>query len=261
MDDYVDDYIPRSDEMQAAKWRNDPDAIRRLLEQGEDPNADGEDMETLFEWAAWRGHTDIVRLLLDNGADIDERGYEGETALINAASQGHADVAALLIERGADVNLAERNGQTALAWAKEKGYEQIVAALLAAGALEDASETLDERQREQEEREQYAHDLELARREFSSRARNHEAAKAWVGAWAHPLGPGTATLVFHADGTVISCGGNRTREVAHLDDPDDGTLFYRLPNGITKIERWSVSEDGRRLTLDYGDFVATFERL
>lgn len=257
----MDDYVPMSEEMLAAKRRNDPDAVLRLLENGEDPNADDEDMEPLLGWAAWRGHTDIVRFLLDKGMDIDTRGYEGETALTNASSQGHAKTVALLIERGADVNLVERNGGTALGWAKEEGYEQIVAALLAAGALEDASETLDERQREQEEREQYARDLELARREFSSRAQNHEAAKAWVGAWAHPLGPGTATLVFHADGTVISCGGNRTREVAHLDDPDDGTLFYRLPNGITKIERWSVSEEGRRLTLDYGNFVATFERL
>jgi len=44
--------------------------------------------------------------------------------------------------------------------------------------------------------------------------------------------------------------------------PGDETLFDRLLVGkATKIESWSVSEDGRRLTLDYGKLVVVLERL
>lgn len=258
----MDDHIPMSEEMLAAKQRNDPEAICLLLARGEDPNAEDEDREPLLGWAAWHGYADVVRLLLDRGVDIDTRGHEGQTPLIHAAYKGYGDIVCLLIERGADVNLVERGGWTALVWAQTQEHEEIAGVLLAAGALEDVSETPEEKQREQEKREEYARDLDLARREFLSRAENQGTTKSWAGAWANPIGPGTATLVFHADGAVMSCGRNRTREVAHLDDPGDGTLLYRLQNGKTaKIERWSVGEDGKRLTLDYGDFMATFERL
>jgi len=258
----MDKYVPMSEELKAAKRRDDPAAIRRLLEQGEDPNAVDEDSSPLLPWAAWRGYTDLVRLLLDRGADINPRGGDGETPLIHAASEGHAETLGVLIERGAEVNLVERGGWTALVWARVKGHEPIAAMLLAAGALEDASETPEEQQRERERQDKYARELEAARREFSSRAQNLEATKPWVGAWASPVGPGSATCVFHADGTVMFCSGNKAREVAHLDDPSDGTLFYRLLGGkSTRIERWSVSEDGRRLTFDYGNLVVGFKRL
>jgi len=94
-------------------------------------------------------------------------------------------------------------------------------------------------------------DLEVARREFASRAENQGTKNLWAGAWANPVGLGSNTYVFHADGTVTSCIGQKARESSHLDDPGDETLFYRLLVGnATKIESWSVSEDGRRLTPD-----------
>ena len=133
---------------------------------------------------------------------------------------------------------------------------------MAAGALEDISETPEEKQKERERREQHAHDLDSARREFLSRPENHNTTKIWAGAWASLIGPGASNPVLHADGAVMHCNGSRTREVAHLDETDDGVLLYRLPSGkTTRIEKWSVTEDGQYLNFDYGHFIATFKRL
>jgi len=102
----------------------------------------------------------------------------------------------------------------------------------------------------------------VARREFASRAENQGTTNLWAGAWTNPVGLGSNTYVFHADGTVMSCIGHKARELSHLDDPGDETLFYRLLVGkATKIESWSVSEDGRRLTLDFGNLVVVLERI
>lgn len=258
----MNNYISMSSEMLAAKRQDDPNTIYRLLEKGEDPNAEDEDRSPLLGWAAWRGYTEIVRLLIDKGVNINTRGSDYETPLHHASMKGHIDIVRLLIEHQADVNLADRGGSTALMRAQAKGYEEIVEALFAAGALEDVSETPEQKQREREKIERYALDLELARREFLSRAEDTGTAVIWAGAWADPVGPGSSTFVFHADGTVVSCNGNKTREVAHLDDPGDGTMFYKMQNGkTTEIKKWTVSEDGKRLSLDYGGFVATFKRL
>ncbi len=249
----MEEYVHMSKEMLAAKRQGDLDATCLLLERGEYPDAEDESRNLLLLWAARRGFTRVVRLLLDKGANINPRGEEGETPLLQASYEGHIDVVRLLVEGGADLNLATLGGWTPLIWARVKKHEEIVKILLSAGALEDISETLEEKQRERSRQESHTRNLEMARSELSLRAENRDATKAWVGAWASPLGPGTAVYVFHADGTVMSCGLSGARKVAHLDDPGDGTLFYRLLNGkTTKIEAWSVSEDGLELRMDYG---------
>lgn len=67
-------------------------------------------------------------------------------------------------------------------------------------------------------------DLEVARWEFASRAKNQGTTNRLAGAWANPVGLGSNTYVFHADGTVTSCIGQKARGPSHLDDPGDETL-------------------------------------
>lgn len=90
----MDDYVSMSDEMLTAKRDDDPDAICRLLEQGEDPNAEDEERFPLLGWAAFRGYAEVVRLLLDKGADVNLRGSEADTPLLHAAFNGHTNITA-----------------------------------------------------------------------------------------------------------------------------------------------------------------------
>lgn len=146
-------------------------------------------------------------------------------------------------------------------YAQWRDHKESADLLLASGALEDISETPEEKQREKERLEDYGRDLDLAKQEFLSRPENQSAIEQWAGAWASIVGPGSGTYVFHKDGAVMLCIHGRVREVAHLEDNGNGTMLYRLPNGkATKIERWSVTEEGK-LMLDYGNFIAVSRRL
>ena len=148
----------------AAIWREDFDAVKRLVEQGADPNAytasgaqrpawmwaivarDAPATElllskvttveraTALQTAANRNDASLARTLLDKGMPVDARGTDRSTALLIAAASGHVDVLRLLIERGASVNAADDFGDTALMAAVRAGSLEAVNALVAARA-------------------------------------------------------------------------------------------------------------------------------
>jgi ankyrin repeat protein len=80
-----------------------PDAVRRLLDSGADPNArDTGDNATPLHFAAARGQLETVRRLLDAGADVHGRGDLHNGDVIGwAARKGNEPVLHLLVERGA----------------------------------------------------------------------------------------------------------------------------------------------------------------
>lgn len=95
---------------EAAKQGHD-DVVRRLLQQGADPNVreDG-DNTTPLHWAAAKGHIDVVRTLLDAGADVHGVGDVHTLDVIGWATffsslKNDADrrgrLVDLLLERGA----------------------------------------------------------------------------------------------------------------------------------------------------------------
>lgn len=77
-----------------------------------------------------------VRLLLERGADANARDARGNTALIGAAASEFVrpDTVALLLSHGAEVNATNRDGRTALSFALDRGETPVVAALRKAGA-------------------------------------------------------------------------------------------------------------------------------
>lgn len=77
---------------------------------------------------------EAARRLLKHGADPDLTTARNETALFRAASSGNSEVALILIKNGANINLAPEGGWTPLFNAIQKKHNDIAHALLAAGA-------------------------------------------------------------------------------------------------------------------------------
>lgn len=64
----------------------DLDTIRKLLEEGADPNAKSEEGVSALTVAIWGSDVDTVRTLLEAGADFDPKEYVGGAKLLLAAS-------------------------------------------------------------------------------------------------------------------------------------------------------------------------------
>ena len=118
---------------EAAKTKNVAE-IRRLLNDGANPNQANAKGGTALIWAAFAGHTQIAKALLDSGANPNQAAPKGLTALITAAIAGHTQIAKALLDGGANPNQAKTDGYTALMAAASNGHTQIAKVLLDGGA-------------------------------------------------------------------------------------------------------------------------------
>ena len=109
----------------------DANDLRRLLDQGLDPNAKAPGGTTVLMMAVDRA--DKVRLLLDRGADVNAKAETGATALYTAAGlNGNTEVVRLLLDVGAAIE-AQALGNTVLGAAVTTEADK-VALLLSRGA-------------------------------------------------------------------------------------------------------------------------------
>jgi uncharacterized protein len=145
--------------------RDDPQAIRALLQRGFDPNTlDPKGVGGLYlalrepslkaaavliDWpktnveirtlqdesplmmAALKGHLEIARKLIARGADVNKTGW---TPLHYAATGGHLEIMELLLEQHAYIDAESPNGSTPLMMAAHYGTAAAVKLLLEAGA-------------------------------------------------------------------------------------------------------------------------------
>jgi ankyrin repeat protein len=148
-------------------------AVRALIKQGADVNAQGSDGATALLWIARAGDRDTVdallkagakvstpnalgitpvyaaaengdaamlRRLLDAGASVTTTDTAGDTLLMAAVRAGNPDAVQLLLDRGAQVNATEpQYGHTALMWAVDRDSAPIIKQLIAKGATIDAA--------------------------------------------------------------------------------------------------------------------------
>jgi ankyrin repeat protein len=123
-----------------AAMRGDADAVRALLQRGEDVNAAQGDGMTALHWAAMRGDADVARMLIYAGARLEAVTRNGSyTPLHLAARAGRTPALAALLEGGARVDArTSSGGATPLHFAAAQGSTDAVAALLAHDAEVDA---------------------------------------------------------------------------------------------------------------------------
>ncbi|MCA9038397.1 MAG: ankyrin repeat domain-containing protein [Planctomycetaceae bacterium] len=102
--------LAKNDELVRAANGGDFETVKRLIEQGADPNSvDQYGMGPLLTF-----HPDVMRYLLEHGADPDVQRNENIAPVILGVC-GHFECLRLLVESGADVNRAsDHNGETAL---------------------------------------------------------------------------------------------------------------------------------------------------
>ena len=113
---------------------NDVAEVRRLLDDGADPNQADADGWTALMTAARKGHTQIVKALLDGGANPNHAAANSGTALIYAAIRGHTQIAKALLDSGANPNQTDAYDRTALIHAALAGHSQTAKVLLDGGA-------------------------------------------------------------------------------------------------------------------------------
>jgi len=90
--------------LSTAVREGDVRAVRKMLEQGADPNVrDPDDDVVPIHYAINQG-PEMVQLLIDHGADVNIPG-RGAMALANADARGHHDVAAVLRKAGAQLRI------------------------------------------------------------------------------------------------------------------------------------------------------------
>jgi ankyrin repeat protein len=116
---------------------DDAAGIRKLLAEGQDPNALDSFGWAPLIWAARTGRLEAIRALLDGHAnpDLQDQYINGWTAMMHAVHRGQEKTVRALLAAGADPNTrARHHGTTALMLASCEHNEAIVRMLLDAGA-------------------------------------------------------------------------------------------------------------------------------
>jgi len=113
---------------------------RAWLDEGLDPNFEGQLIGTGLMIGAWEGNIPLMALFLARGADINRINRFGETALMLAAWKNRSEALKWLLERGAQTNRPDKEW-TALHYATFAGHAPLVDTLLGAGADINARST------------------------------------------------------------------------------------------------------------------------
>jgi ankyrin repeat protein len=113
---------------------------RGWLDEGLDPNFEGQLIGTGLMIGAWEGNIPLMELFLARGADIHRANRFGETALMLAAWKNQKAALRWLIAQGAQPNRPEREW-TALHYATFAGHAGLIEDLLKAGADVNARST------------------------------------------------------------------------------------------------------------------------
>ena len=114
--------------------------VKRLIEEGEDINAQDVFRETPLHLAARRGHKDVVEYLISKGSEVNAKSIVRWTPLHTASFQGNKEVAELLISKGANINVIDKDGKTPLHHSAEQSHIDIAEILIFEGANIDTED-------------------------------------------------------------------------------------------------------------------------
>mmetsp|Transcript_23305 Transcript_23305/g.60992 ORF Transcript_23305/g.60992 Transcript_23305/m.60992 type:complete len:963 (+) Transcript_23305:153-3041(+) len=113
--------------------------VCEILDSGNVSVADfeGEDSNSLLNYAAANGHDSVVAALLERGGVVDAGSMYQWSPLMQACAYGHMSVVTCLLKSSADVNRVNVLGASALVCAARGGHTSVVHTLIAANARVD----------------------------------------------------------------------------------------------------------------------------
>src|SRR5260370_28805207 len=124
-----------------AVQKQDTAAVRTLLKEHIDVNAQASGGATALTWAAHWDNLEIAQLLIGAGADVNASSVFGDTPLWEACNNGSAAMVEKLTKAHANVNgPLLRAGETALMRCARTGNVKTVELLLGSGADVNAGE-------------------------------------------------------------------------------------------------------------------------
>ncbi len=138
MSNYFDSKAYLADDYQKAEYKYKIKMIKRLLENGANPNSEHQLESKALIRAIVKGYDEIVSLLLEYGAHPNARMTNvcpfTATGFMYAIGKGYDEIVSLLLKYGADPNARDCDGIPALICAIHKRYDKIVSSLLKHGA-------------------------------------------------------------------------------------------------------------------------------
>ena len=90
-----------------AARNDDVVTVRRVLDNGANPNTRNRGGTTALMLFVSKGNTEMVELLIAKGADVNLPNLQKESPLITAAFKGNVGIARILLDHGADINAEE----------------------------------------------------------------------------------------------------------------------------------------------------------
>ncbi|XP_071797366.1 ankyrin repeat domain-containing protein 54-like [Asterias amurensis] len=94
--------------------------VRRLLDDGTNPNRADEKGRAALHFAVTKGSHEMVQILLDKGADVNLKDGVGNTPLHLAVFSNHMGVVTTLLESGANTHEPDRGGHTPVHLARSR---------------------------------------------------------------------------------------------------------------------------------------------
>jgi N-acyl-D-amino-acid deacylase len=115
---------------------NNGDAVKKMLDQGADPNEGRFFGAPAILFAVIHSNRPMAQAMLERGADPKATDRNGSTALMWAVGSESPDMELIeeLLKRGADPNVRNKLGETALTWATRRGNIALMERLKNAGA-------------------------------------------------------------------------------------------------------------------------------